>query len=621
MAIIKLTNLLSKRISTTIGTIKAGSGNTLSIQTDSVPIPKAIYEELENLRRHGSINYEVLQDPDIRDEIEVAPNFTLTTVSPYIGPPSDGTFDPGQIVLESDEKVADALNDLNVALKNAVIGGDAIGEPTTGDYSDGFFDTWTKDTLVSDAFYDTSVSFLELAPAKAGLLTSQTLVLSGTTLYSAKIPSGLSAAWSALTPGNTITNLIVDGTYTLTTPDASIRFRSGKYSDPSTAGILTHVEDGVDGATYDIGLYGPGTIGIITVSSVLQYNTFWLKSNAYIDYTQTDEGRKLHKLKHTEAGESSETEVYFDDINTVPSFSSALSIAINTKVSKYLSGIEALGFNTTLDVDYEADSGIFRKAYHPTAVGQLSGTGYVSSNDNPISIPDVDDVFTVSKTITLNSANQGSLSPSFSAVITKPNGSNANSSFPLSQPVNTYGIISTTKADDFFDEAKRIVLNSGTTSGTATPFDSTLALVSGNAQQRHSGVLQYPNSSDYPGFTGDQEYQRFIAKVGASTGALTLTGILYTNIAAYNTGNLNVLLHLAVQNLFFDFGKPVGSFNGTGSGDSRANSIGARNDGASSGSILAWSLGTYSTAFNNNEYRLIVIFKNNTYTLSRISEV
>jgi hypothetical protein len=77
---------------------------------------------------------------------------------------------------------------------------------------------------------------------------------------------------------------------------------------------------------------------------------------------------------------------------------------------------------------------------------------------------------------------------------------------------------------------------------------------------------------------------------------------------------------LSTTGKYFDLGLSVGAFNGDGSGSSRANSIGARNDSLTTGSLLAWSLGTYSTAFNNNEYRLIIIFKNNTYSLTGISE-
>jgi len=620
MAIIEITNQIAQQVTTTIGTVPKGRGRKLTVQTDNIPIAKSLYEELESLKIKGTISYELLEDPDIRDDIEAAPFFTDNAGSPPIGTPSDGDYSDGLLPLQPTDKLADALDDINVALLSGT-GASEIGTPTVGDYTTGFFDNWIPTTLVADAFQDVGVSFLDLAPAKAGTLAGQALVLSGTTLYSAKIPSGLSASWSPLSPGDTISNLIVDNTYILTTPDQSTRFRAGKSSDPSTAGVLTHVLNGTNADARDIGVSGVGTTGTVTVDNLDVFNTFWLKATGFIDYTQTTEGRITHAAEHTEAGLTSTTELYLDDVNTVPSFSVAMVASLNTISNKWLSGILAWGLGTTIDISYTAASGIFEKAYHPTAVGSVSGTGYNTSNDNPSTTPAVSDTFAVSRTITLNNANQASLTPSLTATIRKPNGANASSVDTLPNPVNTYGTVSTTKTDSFFDEARRIVLDSGVSSGTATAFDSTVSLVNGNAQQRHSGILQYPNSSDYPGFTGDQEYQRFIAKASASAGAITFAGINYTDIDPYGTGELNVLLHITTDDKFFDLGRSIGDNNGTGSGNDRANSIGARNDGASSGSILAWSIGTFSTAFNGNEYRLIIIFRNNNHSLSSISEV
>jgi len=452
-------------------------------------------------------------------------------------------------------------------------------------------------------------------------LVGQSLVFAGSTLYSAKIPTGLSSAWSLLSPGSTITNYVVDGTFTLDSPDPTNTFLAGTVlgGQPS-AGILGLVENAVVVESYDIGINGVGTIGRITITALVNHNVIFQRANARFTIVLTIEGRNRFAMQHSESGMSVTSEYYFDDINTVPSFLLPLSASVNTLVPKYLSGIAAIGLSSTIDVAYTAASGIFRKAYHPTAVGTISGNGVASTDDNPIATPDVNDTLPVSRTVIVDQPNQGVLAPQATATIRKSNGAQALSSDLYGQPLNTYGIVSTGKDDRFFDEARRIVLNSGTTSGTATSWTSSSVLANGNAQQRHSGILQFPDAVDYPGFSGDQEYQRFFDKAGASIGQLTFQNILYSAIAAYGTGNLNILLHLAVQNLFFDLGRPIGSDNGSGDGSTRGNSIGARNDSLSSGGVLAWSVGIYSTAFNNNEYRLIVIFKNTTSLITRITE-
>jgi len=579
MPIIQILNTGTEPVSTTIGRILPGASNVVNIQYDQVPIPINLYNELEALRLKRYIEYAIIEDPAVRDDIELAPYY---------------------------DQFKTSLNKL--------------GEPTNGSYQDGFFTNWTADTIIPNAMVDVSNTILNIVPAKAGQLTGTTPVLSGVPQYTAKIPSGLSSYWNPLVPGTIINTLIVGNTYKIESPDSTTKFSAGKAADPTTAGILTYVLNGVDGPTYDIGVHGPGTLAPITVSSLSAYNTFWLKANVYVDIVQMSEGKRAHALKHSEAGQTNDLTTYYDDVNTSPAFSSPLSIIDNTPAYRWLSGIRAYGIGSTFDAGYTAGAGIFRKAYHPTAVGNISGIGHTTSNDNPVSVPAVNDPFVVSRILTLNAPNQSTLTPSLTATIRKPDGTSALSSVNLSMPVNTYSIVSTNKTESFFDEAKRIVLNSGTYSGDSTAFDSTVSLVNGNAQQRHNGELQYPDTIDYPGFTGDQEYQRFIYKLAASNGALTLNNTLFTDIDPYGTGNLNVLIHLTTSGKWYDLGQPIGSNNGDGSGSSRSNSRGAKNQTLSIASTLAWSVGTDSTALNHDEYRLVIIFKNGVHSITGLSE-
>jgi hypothetical protein len=96
------------------------------------------------------------------------------------------------------------------------------------------------------------------------------------------------------------------------------------------------------------------------------------------------------------------------------------------------------------------------------------------------------------------------------------------------------------------------------------------------------------------------------------------TGDLY----AYGTSGsgstgLNLLIYLETDQVWFDLGIPVG-LGGTGINKSLA--IGAKDLTNTSGSNIAWSLGsTYSTALNNNRYRVSIIFnKNSTKTITQI---
>src|SRR5208283_2799557 len=118
------------------------------------------------------------------------------------------------------------------------------------------------------------------------------------------------------------------------------------------------------------------------------------------------------------------------------------------------------------------------------------------------------------------------------------------------------------------------------------------------------------------GFSGNQEYQREFSKTSASTGSLTFSGIVYTNISPYGTGDLNILIQLDDDGIYFDLGMVVGDNNGNGSGTSRANSLGGQVNG--SGGVLNWSLGTYTTANNGNQYRVIIIFRNSNKTITQI---
>ena len=450
-----------------------------------------------------------------------------------------------------------------------------------------------------------------IAPAKAGVLTNTNLSLSNTTKYSAKLPSGLDAAWysDGSVAGATVTDYITDGTFRLTTPTPSTAFHNGQISAPG--GTLSLFEGTTSTDTLSTATTGSSTK--LTVTDVSTYNQIWSKANAYAEVNQTSEGYQTYQLKHTLAGNSNTTSVRFDNAATAPSFSNQLTVTEGSVVPKYLSGIQYYGQGTSLNISYTAASGIFQKAYHPTAVAVVSQNvgAFASFNQNPASTPAVADTFDIANhSVTLGVASKSSNLPSITVTLQKPDGQTATSTASLAKKVCTYGTVSSTTAESFFDEAQRLVVD------TNTVWTSSNALTTGNAQVRN-GVLQYPDPTDYAGFTGDQEYQRKFTKASASTGTLTFSGITYDQISPYGTGNLNILIQLDTDGQYFDLGKVVGDNNGNGSGTTRANSKGARSSG--SGGAVSWSLGTFSTANNSSQFRIIIIFKNSTRSMTSIT--
>ena len=237
---------------------------------------------------------------------------------------------------------------------------------------------------------------------------------------------------------------------------------------------------------------------------------------------------------------------------------------------------------------------------------------------NPVSIPSYTDTFGPgTQTLTLSIANisTGAANGTLTTTLQKPSGLNISNNQPyvnvdaISARVNTYGTVSTGKLELFLDEAARLQI------GTNTPFVSTSALTNGNAQVRN-GSLTYGNI-DYPAKSGDQQYERiFTVSPQQNGGSMTFADFTASNIASYNTGNINIFLKLTTNGLFYDLGRPFGSNNGTGDGSNEANSIGARV--STSGGTLNYTFGVVST-FPSNQYRMIIVFKNNTYSITSIT--
>ena len=214
-----------------------------------------------------------------------------------------------------------------------------LGTPTDGTYADGAV-ALTPGMNADDAIDAVNEFLAAIAPTAPGDLTGLALVLSGATLYSAKLPTGLAAAWSPYTPGATITNLSVDPTYLLATPNPSQRFGDGQLTD--TEGDVVHVLNGSDHDSRAISA-GVGQTGDVEITDVATFNSIWRKVNARIAFdhaTSLPEGRAEHSIRHDPfSGSPDETAlfvVYFDDTNPAPSFSVSPSVVVATELTRFL---------------------------------------------------------------------------------------------------------------------------------------------------------------------------------------------------------------------------------------------------------------------------------------------
>jgi hypothetical protein len=171
-----------------------------------------------------------------------------------------------------------------------------IGVPSDDNYTDGFFDTFTENTKLSDAIDEISAAFLDLAPAKAGTLVGTTLSKSAPTTFTGFLAAGLNATdwYVGASAYSNISLLTSTTTVTLNTPDTSTRFRAGKNSDRVAGTLIGGVTSSkaLGNAALTVSstralTSGNGSTGTIQITDIAQYNTFWAKANARINDTLT----------------------------------------------------------------------------------------------------------------------------------------------------------------------------------------------------------------------------------------------------------------------------------------------------------------------------------------------
>ena len=512
-----------------------------------------------------------------------------------------------------------------------------IGIPTDGVYTDGFFLDWTNNTAISNAFDDVNELLALIAPAKPGSITSTSFTATSVpTYYTVAISAGLGTEWyqAGFGTGSTITRYYLSGAHTLTTANTSTAFYAGtlvtstygtlgfgryNYQSPSGAGYGT-----IDMTTnYTVGT----TNNNLRLSDLAVYNNIWTKANAQISaYTQTYAGYEGVFITHTTNSQVTNTYNMWKDpwsaSNGSPTFSKAATASTTSQTLKYLSGISYYTTGTGFSVDFKGAAGIYSSCYNVTQVYRITATGLITINgtvSSPMFSDELDKTGVNAVSATLNSASASSFTKSISATIYKAHATTATSAAAIAKYINTYTTTSTDTFEGFQDEARRLVIDTG------IGFTSNIDMANGNLQVR-SGTLIYPQTAEYDAeyggshtFSGDQEYQRYFYKTSASTGTLTFGGFTASNVAPYGTGNINVLLYLDGDALFFDLGVLQGSNSNNGS--TRALAISAKT--SASGGALGWSIGVKTTgvsgAGNSARYRAIVIFRNNTYSTTSIT--
>ncbi len=456
------------------------------------------------------------------------------------------------------------------------------------------------DSLISD-----------LAPAKPILLSALSLGVTAS-FFQGKLPSGLPSSWyTDNAPGDVVNTVIYSSNFNIN----AIGFYVGKKNQLPTYGQLNYLVNALVVNNVDMTISGTGTSGPLSVLAVNVVNNFWESADAQVAVVQATEGLAKYQLSHTNSGFSTLIKAFWDNNAVAPTFSVSLVATQNTKVSKWLSGIEYYGIGSVFNVSYSIVNA-FRKVYVPVGLTILACPGVTAPHTvDPSITPSYTDTFVVTNhALTLDQLNQSSSSPVLTVVYAKPNNSNAlsgsfNIKTGLGLGINTYGIISTTVFEGFQDEAQRLNVSG------LTAFVSTAVLINGEAQVR-SGLLVYGNT-DYPGKTGDQQFTRRFSKAAANSGLIIFGGLNIANISPFGTGSLNVLLILETENKWFDLGQPFGANNGTGAGTSAANSKGGKVSG--SGTNLNFTIGTNTTSNNSNQYRLLIIFKDATYSISSLT--
>lgn len=248
-----------------------------------------------------------------------------------------------------------------------------IGEPTDGDYTDGFFDTWLSDTKISDAVDDISEIIKKLAPAKPPELSTKTLVLSST--YSSatlnKSSDGTSVSYT-LVSDLTTTDVQLSDMTTVSTGggfNKSVGSDLKAIFDDTPVGSLSYIDGNIHTGTTSNGQLT--AIEYDYWTGVTGKADFWPAIVARIDNVFDGESYGPHTAKIswydglTELQSTPLLTIYYDN----PSAPSASSLTLTTSASgsRYISGVPSLATSDQLSVNFTYTN-LISQVYRPTPI-------------------------------------------------------------------------------------------------------------------------------------------------------------------------------------------------------------------------------------------------------------
>jgi hypothetical protein len=390
------------------------------------------------------------------------------------------------------------------------------------------------------------------------------------------------------------------------TPSTSTIFRAGKYSNLSPSNVLEGgVSASIASGSQTLTVYstralsaGTGTTGAINITSLAQYNTFWVKANAQIQHTLTTTGSYKYAVTADNAAGTTNTSQlwYVGGAGDFPTQAVTADTPITSSTTfNYLSGVPYLKTATfTLGI---TGSNLFNPVYNQNQVSFTST--YFSTLTTGSNSPNYNDTLrlNVTRTLTAN-LSSGQNSPTGTVTVSKPNKSNQSTNYTLvSQRVNSYSSAQSTNTTEYFlDEARRYG------DFQTTSWDNTAILTDGNLQVQN-GRLINGKVGDYTAFTATtQEYFRALTVTSFTAGGthnFTVSG--FSSVSQWGSGGeLEIAFVKAADvtgaktaSTIWDFGRAFGNNSGnikgivvSGTGLSGTFSLGTDNSG--NGSLILY---------------------------------
>lgn len=504
-----------------------------------------------------------------------------------VGIPTDGVFSVSY--LTESMSIPDAIDKLATETTNS----NKIGNPDDGGYVDGFFNSWTNLTKISNAFDDINELLTVLVPDQAGNLDSQDLLKTFPNTFTGRISDGLDENhWGSNISGSLSTQLTIGTDFNLYTSNSATRFHAGR-SGSFKGGITGSVRLG-DGSIYPIsrsysegiGSNSSGSCCSIQLTAFDTYNDIWLKANASITGSFVGTGSYEYQIGGTDGGVTNWYQLYYVGSYPSPSFSIDPSGSV-IESPKWLSGISYYGNGTIIDINYQVVN-LANPVYYQdrSAVTTVESDYFSHVNVGFDKIPDKADPLDALPSRTLSS-NKNTLYNdigSWTVKLRKAGKSDVTFNQDLGvKAINTHGTASTTTAEYFLDEDKRYY---GVNSSS---WDSSISLNDGQLQVQN-GRLINGEFGDYGAFSNvDQYFYRVFTSANINyNGSITILRIGFggiANIVGEWSGSEKLQMGFYLQSetgsVIYDLGRPVG--------DDIGNIKGIRN-GSISGNTINWSL-------------------------------